>query len=837
MPESKKPIPKTGSKKENIEDMIINQRIDCQGLAKKCMSYLNEQISPKKEDLLTKIDFCEFYQIELGIPSLSSNGDDGWSENIQCPFHEDSNPSFGVNLQTGAFKCFACNAQGSIFDFVMRKHGCDFPTACRILAQFAEIETNVPKSKVKREKARRIDRNIVIRYPYIDENGNTLFQVVRYEEPGKEKTFAQWESDDKRNMQGVRRVLYRLPEVLGAYQVVLTEGEKDVETLVELGFTATTSPMGASNWRREYAQFLKNKDVVIMADNDSVGQKYKDAILTSLRGVASSIKVVKVPVGKDVTDWIESGATRKDIETLIDQTSVYELEAQVILMPDRNDGWPEPINIFDEFTLGPPSWQPDYSPAVITDFAFDEAERMGVRPEQIAGPAIISAAGVTSDNLRVQPKKYDPTWKESPRLWGAVIGGSGERKTPAKNRADVAINEIEKSLYLQYIERLRVYEAELQIFEALPKKERQATFPPAEPVRGRVICNDSTVEALRDILCDGGGATKLTCLWDELSGMLATFDSYRQSKAVSRDRSLYLELYNGGAKPIDRAGKVNIFVPNWSACISGTITPEVLSDYFGKLNADGLLQRFLLYRAERTSHGIDRAPNEKAEARFKTTIRRIYKYSAENDVATMRLSDEAQAVRESFEKLVDLAYHLPGNSPAYNAHLNKFPGIFCRLTLVYHLLTQFTDGNVSLGTEINGQTAEMAAKALSEYHLSVAREFYSQIGFTSPKRAPAKDLCGFILSKEILEISTRDILANIRALRGDAQAVRDVMSILEAYSWARPSKNYRGFITRWAVNPAVHKLYQEQARQEKERRKAAQAKICEAISVFKRKVS
>lgn len=37
----------------------------------------------------------------------------------------------------------------------------------------------------------------------------------------------------------MRPVLYHLPEVIAAHQVIVTEGEKDVETACSLGFIAT----------------------------------------------------------------------------------------------------------------------------------------------------------------------------------------------------------------------------------------------------------------------------------------------------------------------------------------------------------------------------------------------------------------------------------------------------------------------------------------------------------------------------------------------------------------------------------------------------------------------
>lgn len=500
-----------------------------------------------------------------------------------------------------------------------------------------------------------------------------------------------------------------------------------------------------------------------------------------------------------------------------------------------NDEWGEPINIFNEFSIGDAMWQPYYCPEVISIFAYDEAERMGVRPEQIAGPAIICAAGVIDDKIKLQPKSYDYTWRESARLWGVTTGDSGAKKSPSKDRADAVLKRIEKELYESYKKKYEIFQAELHHQEGLTKKERMETPNPQEPLRQRVICNDTTIEALRDMLGDEAPNRKIICLWDELSGMLATFDAYRQSKTVSRDRSLYLELYNGGPKPIDRAGKVNFYIPNWSACISGTVTDQVMKEYFGRLNSDGLLQRFLLYKAERLGRDMDRRPNPVAEIKYAETIQRLFEFRPDDDQdVIIKLSDGAQKIRDVFERLIEMAYSLPGNTHAFNAHLNKYSGLFCRLTLTYHMLESFSMEEPYLDLTVSEKTAKMASEALIEYHLPVAREFYKNLGFEDKGQEAGQDICGYILSKRLNEVSSRDISANVWKLRNKIHEVRDVMELLTAYGWVRPNKIVGGQPTKWDVNPLVHQRYEQQAKVERERRAETQKKIQVATRIFGR---
>jgi 5S rRNA maturation endonuclease (ribonuclease M5) len=152
-------------------------------------------------------------------------------------------------------------------------------------------------------------KEFVCAYDYTDESGKQLFQVVRYKvSPPKNKTFYQRHEGESGwiwNMKGVRRVVYHLPEVIAAETVIITEGEKDADKLVSLGFVATTNVGGAEKWRPEYSEVLRGKDVIIIGDNDEQGRAHVAKLITELRGIARSLKHAPVPDKfKDVSAFI-----------------------------------------------------------------------------------------------------------------------------------------------------------------------------------------------------------------------------------------------------------------------------------------------------------------------------------------------------------------------------------------------------------------------------------------------------------------------------------------------------------------------------------------------------
>ncbi len=57
-----------------------------------------------------------------------------------CPFHNDTRPSLQIDRNYQNFRCWACDARGDVFDFVMKFEKVTFPEAMRILASRAGIK-------------------------------------------------------------------------------------------------------------------------------------------------------------------------------------------------------------------------------------------------------------------------------------------------------------------------------------------------------------------------------------------------------------------------------------------------------------------------------------------------------------------------------------------------------------------------------------------------------------------------------------------------------------------------------------------------------------------------
>lgn len=78
----------------------------------------------------------DFYRAELpGMPAPKR--ETGWVSGGLCPFHHDAHQgNFRLNLDTGAFTCFACGCKGQdVIAFTQARHSMTFIDALAAIAE------------------------------------------------------------------------------------------------------------------------------------------------------------------------------------------------------------------------------------------------------------------------------------------------------------------------------------------------------------------------------------------------------------------------------------------------------------------------------------------------------------------------------------------------------------------------------------------------------------------------------------------------------------------------------------------------------------------------------
>ncbi|MFG0304815.1 MAG: hypothetical protein ACF8Q5_01235, partial [Phycisphaerales bacterium JB040] len=214
--------------------------------------------------------------IEAVLARLEGVRRSGSSWEAKCPAHEDGKPSLSVS-EGDKGVVLHCHA-GCTQEAVVGALGLDW----------SDLFTE--------ERGPGARPEIVDTYDYTDEDGRLLSQAVRF----FPKDFRQRTPDGRGGwswkLNGVRRVLYRLPQVLEAVSmdklIHLCEGEKDVHALESIGAVATTNPMGAGKWRAEYSESLRGARVRIIADRDEAGLEHAQTVARALEGIAETVEIL-----------------------------------------------------------------------------------------------------------------------------------------------------------------------------------------------------------------------------------------------------------------------------------------------------------------------------------------------------------------------------------------------------------------------------------------------------------------------------------------------------------------------------------------------------------------
>lgn len=249
---------------------------------------------------------------------LKSGSRYGGGQDWTCPAHDDSNPSLGVKEASNGYVLVNC------------QRGCQTPDVMAALGMTTgDLFPDDDHPALYRK---------VATYDYKDEQGTPLYQVVRREcrqfpgercpAHGKRITQQAWRDGrwvtGEGAMTGVRRVLYRLPEVLAAVAtgepVYIVEGEKDADLLNDgEDVYATTAPEGAGKWRDEYAEALRGATVIVIPDHDPAGYKHARTVYESCARTGANVSLALPKPrhrGADYSDHATAGGGVESLEPI-----------------------------------------------------------------------------------------------------------------------------------------------------------------------------------------------------------------------------------------------------------------------------------------------------------------------------------------------------------------------------------------------------------------------------------------------------------------------------------------------------------------------------------------
>ena len=172
---------------------------------------------------------------------------------------------------------------GDVFDVVARNQRidarADFPRLLTFCSELVGRADLTPTRSAKSRRGAAIDElgPATAKWDYLDANGQLIAVVYRYDPPGQRKEFRPWDARRRKMAPPDPRPLYNQPGMASADRVVLVEGEKCAQTLIDIGICATTAMHGANapidktDWSS-----LAGKAVLIWPDKDKPGWEYAD---------------------------------------------------------------------------------------------------------------------------------------------------------------------------------------------------------------------------------------------------------------------------------------------------------------------------------------------------------------------------------------------------------------------------------------------------------------------------------------------------------------------------------------------------------------------------------
>jgi putative DNA primase/helicase len=484
------------------------------------------------------------------------------------------------------------------------------------------------------------------------------------------------------------------------------------------------------------------------------------------------------------------------------------------------DDWPEPAPLSSDLPAVQ-AFFPGLLPEELRGWLCDVAERMQCPLDFPAVGAIVALSSLIGPRAKVQPKERDD-WFVTPNLWALIIGNAGVMKSPALSEVLKPLQKLESQWREQWQgvhedwvvqKKAGQLRADANEKEARNKlaKDRDAnvtqllssTDEEPEPVLRRLIVNDTTMEALGEVLESNPGG--VLAHRDEIYGLLRSIDKEGQEGA----RAFYLQAFDGD-KPytFDRIGRgLNKRIERVCVSMLGAIQPGRISEYVrvavaGGAGDDGLMQRFqLTVWPDISSHwrNVDRYPDTTCKQAAYSVYERLGALPDPSDATPLwRFDKDAQGAFNEWREQLEPRIRGEELHPAMVAHLSKYRKLVPALALIFTMI----DAPDTCG--IIPEQSLIRALAWAEYLESHAVRLYAAA--TRPDTAGAATLLKRIKSGVLGDkFTVRDVYLKGWTGLNSPEAARKAAAVLAEFDWlrrdtrdtgGRPSEAYQ-------VNPAA----------------------------------
>jgi phage/plasmid primase-like uncharacterized protein len=765
-----------------------------------------------------------------------------------CPLHNEKTPSFSVNPDKEVFFCQGCRAHGDVVEFVRQLHGLTIPEAIDHLTggRVAVIapETQRERDRIRNERdaeedqrkaagtrqaAARWERaaDVDVGHPYLvrkaiaelydeyrlikSEGSNLLIPV--YGQDGELQTVQTIPAESG----GKKMFAKDAPSVGGRFHLGINMGR----TIICEGFATGSSlysaqsdqvvvAFSADNMERLAREYAERGSFVVLACDQDKGDHFNEVG----RELDCAVIVASGPAkGWDFNDEHCAhgvNSVRTQIDAGLQAFATRKVQAKAD--KEAEEG---PMDLWKRTTA--PAFPESLLPPLIARFARIRADMVGCDPSGLAMAALGACGTVIRDTIQLKMKKHDPGWKEQARLWVMLVGDPSRKKTPILRAATKRLADLDAGLIAQYNRELQDW-----------NEDKNGPMP----VPHRLRISDITMEAAAEVCAHSPDG--ILALQDELSGWFGGIEKYSGGKGGAKDRSFWLQAFNGGHYATDRIGRKAAFVDNLSISIVGGVQPDPIRRIMSDSTDDGLIQRFFPIMLGDPCPGKDiEMPDVAAE--YDELIDKLWALEPpQNFLGPMPLvfSEEAQELRSKLElQHLEMMTTFETINRKIASHIGKYDGMFGRLCIVFHCIEHVTERpGEPLADTIGIDTAKRASTFLHKFLRRHALAFYTNVAGLTDDHDIITDVAGYILAHKLDKVSLRNLTRGTSLMKRHAKLDGErIFEQMAAYGWLEEVRS-RADSVMWNVNPLAHTLYADRAETEKTRREEAQARVRDLLA-------
>ncbi|MBP8689426.1 AAA family ATPase [Patescibacteria group bacterium] len=303
--------------------------------------------------------------------------EDGYEAVMNCPFCDDTENHFAINLKTGYFNCLRkneCGVSGNWYEFQRKLK--DNPL--HLNKEIAKIDSSqkkyvLPDITIKEPEGevlqwlykRKITDKTIKKLKLGMRDDYTL--AIPYFENGELVNVKYRNIIEKHKMSsisGAKRPLYNKDNIQSFDFLIITEGEMDVAAFNEYGFNAVSVPSGCSDltWIELDWEWLDKFSLIYLCfDNDKAGREATQKVANRLG--RERCRIIEIPM-KDINECLINDVPADTIISLITDArdcpptifSTLEQHKEEVINKIQNNldvyGIPTPFNKLNDILRG-----------------------------------------------------------------------------------------------------------------------------------------------------------------------------------------------------------------------------------------------------------------------------------------------------------------------------------------------------------------------------------------------------------------------------------------------------------------------------------------------------